>query len=301
MEEALRLAGRAAHDGRPNEVADVFENATSHLRHATTMHKHHDHRRRRHYSTDELRYASSDSDDLRDHQPNIRSTKRMPASRLKHVGPSRQPVVVERYRNSGKTPVSRQVITSEDSILATPPHAYRLLSPQELAYGSPMRRHARPRMDDPVELHHLGLPSRLKRRPDGADYPQGQSARASTFPTRPEPILPPVRPIPPRTSSRATPSTLPTPSTSQGTSSAVTDHPGNTDLRHPRKSHVSLNQGQDFSLGRHHRRQPIAREWQTARKRLTAAIACLNTVFVGLIVGIYVSRLTWEYRVLRRS
>lgn len=62
----------------------------------------------------------------------------------------------------------------------------------------------------------------------------------------------------------------------------------NFSLRHPRRKHISLNEGQGFSLGRYHRRQPIAREWSTSRKRITAAIACLNTVFVGLIAGIYV-------------
>ena len=60
-------------------------------------------------------------------------------------------------------------------------------------------------------------------------------------------------------------------------------------LKHPRRNHISLREGQGFSLGRHHKRQPIAREWNTTRKRLTAAIACFNTVFIGLIAGIYVS------------
>lgn len=63
----------------------------------------------------------------------------------------------------------------------------------------------------------------------------------------------------------------------------------NISLRHPRRKHISLNEGQGFSLGRYHRRQPIAREWSTSRKRITATIACLNTVLVGLIAGIYVS------------
>jgi hypothetical protein len=64
----------------------------------------------------------------------------------------------------------------------------------------------------------------------------------------------------------------------------------NFSLRHPRRKHISLREGQGFSLGRYHRRQPIAREWNTHRKRITATIACLNTVFIGLIAGIYVSR-----------
>lgn len=43
-----------------------------------------------------------------------------------------------------------------------------------------------------------------------------------------------------------------------------------------------------FSLRRHHRRQPIARNWSTGKKRLTAVIACINTALLGIIVGIYV-------------
>ena len=63
----------------------------------------------------------------------------------------------------------------------------------------------------------------------------------------------------------------------------------NISLKHPRRKHISLREGQGFSLGRYHRRQPIAREWNTHRKRIAATIACMNTVFVGLIAGIYVS------------
>ena len=63
----------------------------------------------------------------------------------------------------------------------------------------------------------------------------------------------------------------------------------NISLKHPRRKHISLRENQGFSLGRYHKRQPIAREWNTLRKRITATIACLNTVFVGLIAGIYVS------------
>jgi hypothetical protein len=43
-----------------------------------------------------------------------------------------------------------------------------------------------------------------------------------------------------------------------------------------------------FSRHRYHRRQPIARNWTAGKKRLTAAIACLNTALLGIIVGIYV-------------
>ena len=44
-----------------------------------------------------------------------------------------------------------------------------------------------------------------------------------------------------------------------------------------------------FSLRRHYRRQPIARNWSTGKKRLTATIACINTALLGIVVGIYVS------------
>ncbi|CAO2657877.1 Nn.00g071370.m01.CDS01 [Neocucurbitaria sp. VM-36] len=42
-----------------------------------------------------------------------------------------------------------------------------------------------------------------------------------------------------------------------------------------------------FSLRRHHRRQPIARNWSTGKKRLTAVIACINTALLGIIIGVY--------------
>lgn len=47
---------------------------------------------------------------------------------------------------------------------------------------------------------------------------------------------------------------------------------------------------QTFGLGRHHCRQPIARNWSTKKKRITAVIACINTSLLGIIVGIYVLR-----------
>jgi hypothetical protein len=65
----------------------------------------------------------------------------------------------------------------------------------------------------------------------------------------------------------------------------------NLSLKHPRRKHISLRDGQGFSLGRYHRRQPIAREWHPLRKKITATVACANTVFIGLIAGIYVSLL----------
>jgi hypothetical protein len=99
------------------------------------------------------------------------------------------------------------------------------------------------------------------------------------------PVEPILQPAPP---ARVTPSPTSS-STSHGTSNATTIGPDDLDLKHPRKRHISIPAGQNISLGRHHHRQPIAREWPTYKKRITALIACLNTVFIGLIVGIYVS------------
>lgn len=59
-------------------------------------------------------------------------------------------------------------------------------------------------------------------------------------------------------------------------------------LKHPfRRNHISLREGQRWRLERR-KRQPIAREWKMGRKRITAAIACLNTALIGLLIGIYV-------------
>lgn len=56
------------------------------------------------------------------------------------------------------------------------------------------------------------------------------------------------------------------------------------------KRHISF-RGSDGHLHGHrshkYRRQPIAREWDKFRKRLTALIACLNTALVGFIAGVY--------------
>ncbi|ATY66963.1 Major facilitator superfamily transporter [Cordyceps militaris] len=54
-----------------------------------------------------------------------------------------------------------------------------------------------------------------------------------------------------------------------------------------RRSHVSLRAGQRFNLARSHRRQPIARDWSTTRKRFVASVACISTALIGIILGIY--------------
>lgn len=53
------------------------------------------------------------------------------------------------------------------------------------------------------------------------------------------------------------------------------------------KHHFSIREHHGFSLSRSHRRAPIARDWSTPRKRFVAAVACINTALLGLIVGIY--------------
>ncbi|KZL83183.1 polyamine transport protein [Colletotrichum incanum] len=53
------------------------------------------------------------------------------------------------------------------------------------------------------------------------------------------------------------------------------------------KSHVSLRGMQAFSLAKSKRRQPIARDWSPVRKRAIAAVACISTALIGIIIGIY--------------
>jgi len=40
-------------------------------------------------------------------------------------------------------------------------------------------------------------------------------------------------------------------------------------------------------FGHHTSRDPIARKWESSRKRITATVACINTGMLGFIVGIY--------------
>ncbi|CAM1500756.1 Fc.00g099180.m01.CDS01 [Cosmosporella sp. VM-42] len=54
-----------------------------------------------------------------------------------------------------------------------------------------------------------------------------------------------------------------------------------------RRSHVSLRNTQGFSLVKSHKRKPIARDWSPVRKRFVAAVACLSTALVGMLLGIY--------------
>lgn len=53
------------------------------------------------------------------------------------------------------------------------------------------------------------------------------------------------------------------------------------------KRHVSLKEHRGFSLARSHKRQTTARDWSPGRKRFCAAVACISTALVGILVGIY--------------
>ncbi|KAK3378271.1 hypothetical protein B0H63DRAFT_436818 [Podospora didyma] len=53
------------------------------------------------------------------------------------------------------------------------------------------------------------------------------------------------------------------------------------------RSHVSIRGYQGFNLARAYRRQPVARDWSTIRKRFVAAVACLSTAAIGILIGIY--------------
>lgn len=53
------------------------------------------------------------------------------------------------------------------------------------------------------------------------------------------------------------------------------------------RSHVSLKGVHGFNLARSHKRQPIARDWSPIRKRFVAAVACISTAVIGIILGIY--------------
>ncbi|KAL9103243.1 MAG: hypothetical protein Q9163_001694 [Psora crenata] len=53
------------------------------------------------------------------------------------------------------------------------------------------------------------------------------------------------------------------------------------------RHHFSIREPHGFSLGRSHRRAPIARDWGSGRKRFIATATCITTALMGLIIGIY--------------
>lgn len=263
MEEALRVVGQATHNGSPEEIATIFNDATAHLRHATVTQK--QPRRRQHFSADEPHGGQMQQD--KDVMPTGPPEAHLP-SRYRS-----QPVPrTARYR------VDHQ---AEHHHLGLPAVLSRAYPPRP---SQAMRRHARPRLDDPVELHYQSFPIRAHQYLRDERRPERVRAKVPNIPGKPLPVAPILQPVPP---ARITPSPQSS-STSHGTSNATTIGPDDLDLKHPRKRHISIPAGQNISLGRHHHRQPIAREWPTYKKRITALIACLNTIFIGLIVGIYV-------------
>jgi hypothetical protein len=265
MEEALRIAGQAAHNGSPDEIAAIFNDATSHLRHATVTQK--QPRRRQHLSADELRHGQ--------------------AKPYKGVMPAELPEahLPSRYSSQPMHQTARYRVDhqAEHHHLGLPAALSRV-HPPTVRSSQPMRRHARARLDDPVELHYQSFPIRPQQYLRDERRPERVQTKVYNIPDNRLPVVPILQPVP---AARVTPSPQSS-STSHGSSNATTIGPADVDLKHPRKRHVSIPGNQDISLGRHHHRQPIAREWPTYKKRITALIACLNTVFIGLIVGIYV-------------
>lgn len=62
------------------------------------------------------------------------------------------------------------------------------------------------------------------------------------------------------------------------------EHEG-LDLRNTRHVDIHGETGLDFSRSCRH--QPVARDWHIARKRYTAAVTCINTALLGIVIGIY--------------
>lgn len=59
-------------------------------------------------------------------------------------------------------------------------------------------------------------------------------------------------------------------------------------MGHPARTHVSFRGAEGLDIFKRQRREPIARNWGTAKKRITATIACINTALVGYLIGVYV-------------
>ncbi|KAI9805817.1 MAG: hypothetical protein M1825_000431 [Sarcosagium campestre] len=53
------------------------------------------------------------------------------------------------------------------------------------------------------------------------------------------------------------------------------------------RTHISLRGSKRVPWGATQRHKPIARDWSTSLKRFVAAVACISTALIGLIVGVY--------------
>ncbi|MCJ1309477.1 hypothetical protein MMC25_003137 [Agyrium rufum] len=51
--------------------------------------------------------------------------------------------------------------------------------------------------------------------------------------------------------------------------------------------HFSIRGPQGFSFRHSHKRAPIARDWSPRRKRYVAAVTCINTALLGILIGVY--------------
>ena len=65
------------------------------------------------------------------------------------------------------------------------------------------------------------------------------------------------------------------------------EHSANKDYTLNDRHHFSIREPHGFSLSRSHRRSPIARDWNTSRKRFVACVTCITTAFIGMFIGIY--------------
>lgn len=70
-----------------------------------------------------------------------------------------------------------------------------------------------------------------------------------------------------------------------GSPSAGPKHSQHIDLNGCR--HVDVKGLHDFNVHHTWKHQPVARDWEISRKRFAATIACINTLLIGVIVGIY--------------
>ncbi|KAK6437167.1 hypothetical protein LTR95_006635 [Oleoguttula sp. CCFEE 5521] len=217
----------------------------------------------------------------------------------KHAAANRKPdEVAQIFKHASQTLRRASTLPQENThpgessasdleILWRPPTTLASADPnaKDFAYASSVRRRGRARTDDPTELHHLGLPITLRTSSlKQANLPLKTKVSALADGRRRSSVISPTTMVmqgsPDLTTSSSSPS-------KDDETTKTTGVAGQFDLLNPRRRHVSLPPGQGFSLGRHHVRPPIAREWQTGRKRITATIACMNTVFIGLIAGIY--------------
>jgi hypothetical protein len=189
MEEALRIAGQAAHQGRPGEIAAIFDDATAHLRQATVIQK--QPRRRQHHAADELRYVQEKS-----------GKSEMPVGPPEaHLPASRRGQPIRRIaRDCHRDP-------AEHHHLGLPAALSRAHLPtgHTVRPNQPTRRYARPRLDDPVELHYRRFPIRAQQYLRDERRPEHIQTKAFDISGRQLPVALIVQPVPPAESAPSPP------------------------------------------------------------------------------------------------